>query len=162
MGAFSVSPVHGLAVVAQGQLREPFGIACHLGPFCLGIPVAMQGHAMNPQADASLLELRSPVARQPAPQVREQRPHLRQGCQDGLHLLTKSNLWGLLVVPPTGLHANKADDPRRPVHVLGLQVGQVRLRSAQVPGQLIERLALGIAFAGDDPASRKRSRRVSG
>ena len=48
---------------------------------------------------------------------------------------------------PTRLHPHEANDARIPVYVLGLQMGQVRLRSAQVPGKLIERLSLGIPLA---------------
>jgi hypothetical protein len=59
-------------------------------------------------------------------EVRKQRASLGQGGKDGLDLFPKSNL-GRLQAPPARFHANKADDPRRPVHVLGLQVRQIRL-----------------------------------
>src|SRR5207249_2045663 len=44
------------------------------------------------------------------------------------------------------------DGALAPVHVLGVQVGDIGLGAAQVPQQLVEVAFLGVAFAGDDPA----------
>ena len=63
----------GLAVVAEGFLREPFGITGGLCPFRPCVTVAVQRHAFDAKPDAALLELGCPVARADAPQIRKQR-----------------------------------------------------------------------------------------
>ena len=146
-----IGSMHGFAVVAQSQLRESFRIADNLRPFRPRVAIGVQGHSVNPETVAALLELRGAVARAHVCKRRKQRPILGSVARIASTSLAKSNL-RRLQAPPASLHPEEADDPVRPVDVLGLQVSQVRLRCAQVPRQLIKRLALRILFPLDDSA----------
>jgi hypothetical protein len=135
-----------VAVVPQSQLRETFGITANFGPFRPCVTVAVQRHTLNAKADTALLKLCCPIPCPHRLQIWKQRAGFRQRSQNFLHLLAKSNLRWLLA-PPARFHPNKADNPRLPVHVLGLQVCQVRLRRAQMPCQLVKRLPFRVLLA---------------
>lgn len=77
-----VRPMHRLAVVTERHLRESFGIARRLRPLHLRVAVGMQRHALNPQANATLMEFRGPVARTDGGEIWKERPCLRQGRKD--------------------------------------------------------------------------------
>lgn len=51
-----IGAVYRFAVVAQGRLREPFRIACHLRPLCPGVTVAVQRDATDAKVGAALPE----------------------------------------------------------------------------------------------------------
>jgi hypothetical protein len=53
--------MHGLAVMAERFLREPFRIAALFGPFRPGITVTMQRYVHDPQPDAAALEILSTI-----------------------------------------------------------------------------------------------------
>lgn len=56
-----------------------------------------------------------------------------------------------LILTPFRLHADVGDGVACPVHVLGVEVSQVALGGSKVPGELVERLPLGVGFRqGDD------------
>ncbi len=103
------------------------GIAANLGSFRPRI----QRHTLNAKADTALLELRRPVASTHGLQIRKQRADLWKRRKNFLDLLAETNLRRLLSAPAR-LHPNEADDPRLPIHILGLQVRQVRLRRAKM------------------------------
>ena len=52
-GPFRVGAMHGLAVVPQSLLREPFRVANGLGTFRPSVAVAVQRHAVNAKLPAA-------------------------------------------------------------------------------------------------------------
>ena len=114
-----IRPMHGLAVVTQGQLREPFGIADDLRAFRPRVTVAVQRHALNAKPDTALLELCRPVARAHSGEIRKQGARLWEGCKDVFDFLPKPDLRRLLTAPAR-FHPHEANDPCLPIHVLGL------------------------------------------
>ncbi len=145
LGLARIRPRHGLAVVAQVHLRISFGIARCFCPFRPCVAVAMQRDAFDAQTNAALMKFRRPVARADGAQIRKQGTAPRQVAQDFRHVFIKAHDGNR-----AGLHALVADDMVVPINILRLQKRQIGLRSAQMPGQLIERIAFGISFAGDN------------
>src|SRR5437762_10865342 len=141
--------MHRLAVMTQRQLCEPFGITRRLCPLRPRIAIRMQRYTVNAQADTTLLEFRGPIARANRDEVGKQRPGLGQRRKDSLNLFAEADL-GWLLPAPARFHPNEANNPRLPIHVLGLQVCQIRLRRAQVPSELVEGLALRVLLALDN------------
>ena len=78
-----IGAMNGLAVMAEGHLREPFGVATCLGPLGPGIAIAVERHAGNFQPLASLFEFRGTVGFADGAQVREQRASARKLREDG-------------------------------------------------------------------------------
>src|SRR5208282_4164728 len=105
----------------------------------------MKADAVNPQATASLVEFRRAVAGPHCPQIREKRAFVRQSAQNRFDLWTKANEGHF-----ARLHARVTDDALWPVDVFGLKKSDVRLRGAEVPGQLAKRAPLGIGFPRHD------------
>lgn len=133
----------GLAVVPQRQLRESLRVAAGFGPFRPGVPVGMQADPVDSQAGAPLAKLSRAIGASHGDQVREERTRLGKPGEDLLHLGSEPDLRGLLPAPPR-LHPEETDHPGAPVDVLRVEMGEVGLGGAQVPRQLVERLALGV------------------
>ena len=98
----------------------------------------MQGHALDPQAAAALLEFGGTIARTHLPQVGKSGP-VRTCTQDLRHLFAEMDPRRYPVFFRT-----IADDLSLPVNVLGLETRDVPLRRTQVPRQLVKGSAFGI------------------
>ena len=141
LGAFGVGAMNGFAVVAQGKLGEPFRIPDDFRPLGPRVTIRVKGYTVNAKSEAALLELRGAVAGAHGCKVGEQMADSGKCNQDRFHSFSKPNL-GRLLIPPARLHPEKADHPVGPIDILGLEVGEIRLGSPQVPGQLVK----GFAF----------------
>src|SRR5256885_15340435 len=108
--------MHRLAVVPQRLLAKSFGIARRLRPLRPRVAVGMQRHAFNPQANATLMEFRGPVARTDSGEIWKERPCLRQRGEDFFDFFPEPNL-RRLATAPSRFHPNEADNPRLPIHV---------------------------------------------
>ena len=101
-GLARIRPRHGLAVVAQIFLREPFGITGGLRPFRPRITVAVQRHAFDFEADAALA---NSVARSPARTLRRygnNGPFPGKFSQDFCHVFIKACM---MAIEPVFLRA---------------------------------------------------------
>ena len=105
----------------------------------------MQRDAFDLQSLTTLFEFRRPVTGANCPQIRKERTRRGQRTKDLRHFLIKAHDGNR-----AGLLPREADDAVFPFNVLGLQERKVGLRRAQMPSQLVKRLALGILLAGDD------------
>jgi hypothetical protein len=105
----------------------------------------MQRDALDFETLATLLEFRGPVSRSNGAQIREQRTIGRKRAQHLSGLVVKAHQSNR-----AGLFPSEGKNVLLPVNVLRLQKRDVRLRSSQVPGQLVESLAFGIQLAGDN------------
>ncbi len=84
-----VGAMHRFAVMAQRFLRKPLRITGHLRAFSPRITIRMERHAFDAQADATLLELRGPVAGANTAQVRKERSRGGQLAQQRRHFGSK-------------------------------------------------------------------------
>lgn len=142
----------GLGVVPQSLLREAHRETALARPFRPRIAIAMQGNTVDAQALAPLLELRRAVPGPHGAQVRKQGAGRRATAQNRRHVLAEMDDCGL--DPAAGLVVQfvpvVADGAVTPVHIFGMEVGDVRLASGQVPAQFIEIPAFRILLAGQD------------
>lgn len=136
----------GLGIVPEGFLGEALGVAAGLGPFCPRVPIRVKSHTGDPKGSATLLELGGPVATAHGAQVWEERSGHRQSSQDFDHGVPQVNLRC-----GSRLSTQVADDRLIPIDVFRTQLGDVGLRTAEVPAQFVEGAALRVAFPGDDP-----------
>jgi len=137
--------MHGNGIMPQRFLGKAFGISDSFGSLGPGVTVAVQRDALDAKSITALLELRRPVARADSSQIGEQGATARQVPQNFRHIFIKAHDGN-----GAGFLARTTDDVIFPIYILRFQKRQVGLRRAQVPRQLIERLAFGIGFAGDD------------
>lgn len=91
LGLSGVGTVHGLAVMAEGELGEAFGVAGGLGPLSPRVAVAVEADAGDAQTPAALAELVGAVAGEPTAEVREEGPAL------GRPLRISTTLWPNLI-----------------------------------------------------------------
>ena len=138
--------MHGLAVVPQSLLREPFRVADRLGSFRPCVAVAVKRDASNAQLAAALSELRGSVASPHARQIRKQHSLRWQVFEQVQCLRAQVDNDG-----HAGFLAEETHRVVRPVHVLAFQIRNVTLTCAQVPAQLVKQLSFGVHLGGDDP-----------
>jgi hypothetical protein len=93
----------------------------------------VQRHALDAQSIASLLEFRGAVATANGLQVGKQRAGCRHLPQDGLNVRAKMNHG-----KTAGFLPGVSDGLVRPVNVLRLEIGDVGLRTAEMPAQFVE------------------------
>src|SRR5439155_495118 len=94
---------------------------------------------------ASLLELRGAVASANRLQVGEQRADYREATQNRLNVLAKVNHR-----EAAGLLTRVSDGLVGPVHALRLEVGNVTLRPAKMPAQLVKVAAFRVFLPLND------------
>ena len=75
---FRVGAIHSLAVVAQGLLREAYGMANGLGAFRPRIAIRMQRDALDAQGHTALVKFGLAVPGAHGSQIRKQRSFVRQ------------------------------------------------------------------------------------
>ncbi len=136
----------------RGRAGRSARVAGGLGPLGPRVAVAVQADAFDAEAAAAFAEFVGAVAGKPAAEMREERSFLGQGVEDVGDGLPESDLRRGLILAPFRLHADVGDGPAGPVHVFGVEVGQVALRRAEVPRELVECLPLGVALAFNDAA----------
>ena len=105
----------------------------------------MKRDTFDAKSVAALLEFRGAVARADSPQIGKQWAIARQVAQNFRHVFVKAHDGNRF-----GLHPLVTDDVVIPIHILRFKECQIGLRCPQMPREFVERLALGIAFAGDD------------
>jgi len=137
--------MHRLAVVAQRLLCKPLRVAALLGAFGPGITVGMQRHTLDTKPPATLLELSRTVATPDGLQVGKQRAGVWQTAKNRLDLFAKVDHR-----ETAGLLACVGDGSVAPINILRFQVGDVSLRAAEMPAQLVKAPPLRILFALQD------------
>lgn len=103
----------GFAVVTKCLLRESFGITGCLRPLCPGVAVAVQRDAFDAQTNTALVKFRGAVACAHGPQIRKQRPLVRQRTQKFRHVLIEPQQRN-----PAGLRTGKAENVVLPINIL--------------------------------------------
>ena len=137
--------MHSLAVVPECFLREPFRVAARLGALRPRIPIRVKGDALDAKSLTTLLELRGPVARANGLQIWEQRTSRVQATQNRLDVRTE-----MYHGEASGFLPGVGDCLVWPVNVFRLQIGDVGLRTAEMPAQFVEAPSLRVLFPFDD------------
>ena len=83
--------MHGLAVVPERLLGEPFRVAALLGALRPCVAVGVKGHTFDAKAHAALFEFRGTIATADGLEMGEQRAFCRQAAQDGFDVGAKMN-----------------------------------------------------------------------
>src|SRR6266478_1966152 len=102
----------------------------------------MERNANDAQADATLFEFSCSISTANFSDVREERPTLRQASQNCRNLISKMDDGEAACLFP-GI----GDGVILPVDILGVQIGDIGLRTAQVPAKPVEVPALRILLA---------------
>ena len=112
----------------------------------------MERHALNAQTLAALFEFRRAICRSNRAEIWKQRTLCRQTFQYGRALGAEldQRRFNVRVFQTIELFSVVANCPIAPIDVLRLEIGNVRLRSAQKPRELVKCLSFRIFFAGDD------------
>jgi len=109
------------------------------------VAIGVQRNTVDSQAKTALVKLRGAVAAANGVKVGEQRAGCRHLPQEGFNVRSKMNhgkTAGFLPVVSDGLVG--------PVNVLRLEIGDVRLRTAEMPAQFVEAAPLRVLFPPDD------------
>ena len=120
--------MHRLAVVAERLLGEPFRVAALLGSLRPSVAVRMKGDACDAESFAALLEFRGAVTTADGLEIREQWAFSRKTTQNHFDVGAKMNhreTAGFLPGVGDGLVA--------PINILRLEMGNVALRTAEMP-----------------------------
>ncbi len=84
--AAGIGSVNGSAVVAKSFHGETFRVPRGLGLFRPGVSIGMEGDALDPHSKAPTTKLLRPVLFVHCCQAREERPPIRECCQELLQL----------------------------------------------------------------------------
>jgi len=107
----------------------------------------VEAHPIDEKAAAALLKLSRAVPGANGPKIREKRSHFRPGSKNRFDFKAEAHKGEL-----ARFLSLVAYDLVRPVDVLGVKKGDVRLRSAGKPSELVEGAPLGVFLGGDDHA----------
>src|SRR5438552_2307364 len=152
--------MHRLAIVPERLLSEPLRVATLLRALRPGVAVGVERNAFDAQPHAALVEFGGAIAGANRRQVGKQSAGHRETAQNRLNALAKVNHGEAAGFPP-----GVSDCLIRPVNVVRLETGNVALRSAKIPAQLIIAAPLRIflplndqsMFLSRDSASRLKS-----
>ena len=137
--------MHRDRIMPQRFLREAFGIAAGFGSFRPSVTVAMERDTPNSKSIATLFEFRRPVTGTHPRQIRKKQTFARQILER-----VQSCFAQMKNHRNARLFPGEADGSIFPIHVLGLQTGDVTLAAAKMPAQLIKRFPLRIFLPADD------------
>ena len=120
-------------------------LADGLGTLRPSIAVGVKRHAFDAKPFASLLEFRGAVATANGLQIGKQRAGCRHLPQDGFDVRAKMNHG-----QTAGFLPGVGDGLVGPVNVLRLEIGDVGLRTAEMPAQFVEAAPLRVLLPLDD------------
>ncbi len=107
---------------------------------------------MDAEAAATPAEFIGAVAEESAAEIRKQRSSFGQCVENVSNTQAELDLGRGQVLAPFRLHADVGDGVAGPIHVLGVEVGQLALGGPEIPGELVKRLPLRVALALHDAA----------
>ena len=135
---------HNLPNVRE-YFEEHLCVADGLGTFGPSVAVGMQRNAFDAKPFAPLLEFRGTIATADGLQIRKQWTLRRQPAQHGFDVRAKMNHG-----QTAGFLPRIGDGLVGPVNVLRLEIGDVGLRTAEMPAQFVETAPLRVFLPPDD------------
>jgi hypothetical protein len=142
---FGIGAVDRLGILSQGFLSKPLGIARRLGAFGLGVAIGMECYAGNAERQATLAKIIGAAFFADGLQLGKQEAGLGEFFERHGDMLAKADKRRR-----SGFGPAEGDDAVAPIDVFRRQIGEIGLRRADMPGEIVERGLLLVRAAVDN------------